>query len=126
MSHRSKSFDAHAAPDHERIVRIADAVASAARAALWDAISNTTAADRLTEMRVYRRLEWPRELTTAARWARHHGASWQQIGVAAGIDADTARLRFAIPKTWRGERHLPQEPDWSADAAGQPSVSADR
>ena len=113
MSHRPDGANpSHAALDHERIVKIADAVAGAARVALWDAVSLNTAAGRLTEVRVYHRLEWPLELVTAARWARHHGATWQQIGAAVGIDAGTARDRFAILKAWRGDRHLPQDPDW--------------
>ena len=100
---------------------IADAVADTARTALWNAIPATTAEDRLAHMRAYHRLEWQPELTTAARWARHLGATWQHIGAAIGIDADTARHQFATPATWRGSPFLAQDPDWVTGDTGDTS-----
>ncbi len=100
---------------------IAGAVADAARSALWNAIPATTAEDRLAHMRVYYRLGWQHELVTAARWARHQGASWREIGAAVGIDADTARHQFATPATWRGDPFLPQDPEWVTGNSGDAS-----
>lgn len=45
-------------------------------------------------------------------WARHFGASWDELGTAAGVDQSAARERYAIPENNRGERFVPQDPDW--------------
>lgn len=46
------------------------------------------------------------------KWARHFGASWIELAVSAGLDEITAQERYAISERNRGERFLPQDPEW--------------
>lgn len=46
------------------------------------------------------------------KWARHFGASWAELAASAGVDESAARERYAIPERNRGERFLPQDPEW--------------
>lgn len=43
-----------------------------------------------------------------ASWALHHGATYADLGDAAGVTRQRAHQRFGIPEHYEGERFLPQ------------------
>ena len=43
-----------------------------------------------------------------ARWALHYGATYSEVGAAAGMTKQAAHQRFRIPDDWEGREFLPQ------------------
>lgn len=53
---------------------------------------------------------------SAGQWAIHYGASPEQLAAVDGCTPEEAAERYAIPEDFRGQKFLPQRPEWATES----------
>ncbi|MFG1925619.1 hypothetical protein [Cryptosporangium sp. NPDC048952] len=57
---------------------------------------------------------------SAGQWAIHYGATPEQLAAVGDTTSDEAAERYAIPEDYRGQKFLPQRPEWAESDAACP------